>query len=87
MMNKLRKTSKLSKKVFNILVEKDKPMKPDEIALLLGIGQRSTRYAVNLLLEQGSIGAYPDLYDLRSNYYFIKKSSLQGHSQTINIEA
>lgn len=73
MVKKVRKTSELLKKVYNILLEKDKPMKPDEIALVLGVGKRSTRYAVNLLVEQGSLGTYPDLDDLRTKFYFIKK--------------
>ena len=62
------KGSRLSDKVYNLLVEKIKPLKADDIAFHLGISKRSARYAVNLLFDAKNIIKIPDLEDLRTSY-------------------
>ena len=61
--------SKLSEKVYNLLVDKNKPLKTDDIAIFLGISKRSARYAVNLLFDTKNIIKIPNLQDLRTFYY------------------
>lgn len=68
-----KKTSKLSLKVLKTLVQVGKPIKPDELASLLGINQRSIRYALNILADQGLVAKIPDMEDLRTNYYYPEK--------------
>ena len=69
-----KKTSKLSLKVLKTLVQVGKPIKPDELASLLGINQRSIRYALNILADQGLVAKIPDMEDLRTNYYYPEKN-------------
>ena len=66
------KGSKLSEKVYKLLVEKNKPLKTDDIAFHLGISKRSARYAVNLLFDSKNIMKIPDLQDLRTFYYMLR---------------
>lgn len=84
---KLVKSSKLSLKVYNLLLDKKKPLKPDEIANLLEITLRSARYAVNRLYEQKIVSKIPDLEDLRTSYYVLNKIPLKNNNQTVNLEA
>ena len=63
--------TKLSEKVYKLLVEKNKPLKTDDIAFHLGISKRSARYAVNLLFDAKNIIKIPDLQDLRTSYYIL----------------
>ena len=63
---------KLSEKVYKLLVEKNRPLKTDDIAFHLGISTRSARYAVNLLYDTKNIIKIPDLQDLRTSYYILK---------------
>ena len=73
-MPKISKLSKLSEKVYKLLVEKNQPLKTDDIALLLGISKRSARYALNLLFDTTNIMKIPDLHDLRTFYYMLGTS-------------
>lgn len=70
-----KKQSKLSLKVLSILqANTSKPMKPEEISLLLSMNQRSVRYALNILYDHNVVDKIPDMEDLRTSYYFLKKS-------------
>ena len=63
--------SKLSEKVYNLLLEQNRSLKTDDIAFHLGITKRSARYAVNLLFDTKNIIKVPDLEDLRTSYYVL----------------
>ena len=70
-----KKQSKLSLKVLSVLQEHtSKPMKPEEISILLSMNQRSVRYALNIQYDHNVVEKIPDMEDLRTSYYFLKKS-------------
>lgn len=74
-----KKQSKLSLKVLNVLTANadNKPMKPEEISVLLDMNQRSVRYALNILYDHQLVDKIPDMEDLRTSYYFLKKTLTQ----------
>ena len=73
-----KKQSKLSLKVLGVLQNADyKPMKPEDISVLLDMNQRSVRYALNILYDHQLVDKIPDMEDLRTSYYFLKKSLTQ----------
>lgn len=73
-----KKQSKLSLKVLSILQTNiSRPMKPEEISVLLDMNQRSVRYALNILYDHHLVDKVPDMEDLRTSYYFLKKSLTQ----------
>ncbi len=74
-----KKQSKLSLKVLNLLQANadNKPMKPEEISVLLDMNQRSVRYALNILYDHQLVDKIPDMEDLRTSYYFLKKTLTQ----------
>ena len=77
-MEMAKKQSKLSLKVLDILQSNtSKPMKPEEISVLLDMNQRSVRYALNILYDHQLVDKVPDMEDLRTSYYFLKKSLTQ----------
>ena len=65
-----KKTTKLSQKILDALLASDRPLKPQEVADVTGINQRSVRYALNILHEQGFLKKYPDMEDLRTHFYY-----------------
>ena len=69
---KLPRDSKISEKVYNLFIEKRKPLNTDDIAILLGISKRSVRYAVNLLYDAKIVIKMPNLDDLRTSCYMLK---------------
>ena len=74
-----KKQSKLSLKVLGVLQANvdNKPMKPEEISVLLDMNQRSVRYALNILYDHQLVDKIPDMEDLRTSYYFLKKTLTQ----------
>lgn len=73
MATKKKNITKLSQKVLTGLKKENKPMKPEELMVILGINLRSVRYSLKLLLEADLVDKYPDLNDLRSFYYAPRK--------------
>lgn len=70
-----KKQSKLSLKVLSVLQSNtSKPMKPEEISIMLSMNQRSVRYALNILYDHNVVEKIPDMEDLRTSYYFLKKT-------------
>jgi len=74
-----KKQSKSSLKVLGVLQANvdNKPMKPEEISVLLDMNQRSVRYALNILYDHQLVDKIPDMEDLRTSYYFLKKTLTQ----------
>jgi DNA-binding transcriptional ArsR family regulator len=73
-----KKQSKLSIKVLGVLQSNtDKPMKPETISQVLDMNQRSVRYALNILYDHQLVDKIPDMEDLRTNFYTIKRGMTQ----------
>lgn len=71
-----KKSSKLSVKVLKALQENTKPLKPEDLSNILDLNQRSVRYALNILYDKELVEKIPDMNDLRTNFYVIKKTIL-----------
>lgn len=71
-----KKSSKLSVKVLKALQENTKPLKPEDLSNILNLNQRSVRYALNILYDKELVEKIPDMNDLRTNFYVIKKTIL-----------
>lgn len=63
------KITRLGKIVLNEIVQKNGPVKQQDIMSSLGITLRSVRYALKLLQDAELVEKQPDLQDLRSSYY------------------
>ena len=73
------KKSNLTVNILQIMEQSNKAQfKPEEISSILGIDSRSARYALNLLHEDKLVQKIPDMEDLRSYYYFLRKKIPKG---------
>jgi len=59
----------LEKKVLELLLEIDTPMKQNELADKLGVKRRQVQYSMKKLVREHIIIKQPDLQDLRSQFY------------------
>ena len=62
------------KTVYDTLRTEEK-MKPTDLVSLTQLSPRSVRHALKKLIDKDLIDKVPDLYDLRSYYYFLQSSS------------
>ena len=61
------------KTIYNTFRTKEK-LKPTDLVSLTQLSPRSVRHALKKLTDKDLINKIPDLYDLRSYYYFLNKS-------------
>ena len=60
-----------SARVIYELLHHEGSLKPDNISQKTLLSARTVRYALKKLMEKNLISRNPDLYDLRSHYYFL----------------
>jgi DNA-binding MarR family transcriptional regulator len=59
----------VEKKIYDVLSKKK--CKPSELVSITSLSPRSVRHALKKLLDKELIQKTPDLYDLRSYFYYV----------------
>ena len=61
----------VEKKIYNTL-RTEKKCKPSDLVSITSLSPRSVRHALKKLIDKELVSKIPDLYDLRSFYYYIE---------------